>query len=41
MSPYSWKNNAKKSVVSTMIIVENEVCMFCFLGVALSALSDC
>jgi hypothetical protein len=33
-----WKNNAKKSVVSTMIMVENEVCTFCFLGVALSAL---
>jgi hypothetical protein len=24
-----WKNNAKKSVVSTMIMVENEVCTFC------------
>jgi hypothetical protein len=23
-----WKNNTKKSVVSTMIIVENEVCTF-------------
>jgi hypothetical protein len=31
----SWKNNGKKLVVSTMIMVENEVCTFCFLGVAL------
>ena len=23
-----WKNNAKKSVVSTMVMVENEVCTF-------------
>jgi len=27
-----WKNNAKKSVVSTMIMVENEVCiLFCYI----------
>jgi len=26
-----WKNNAKKSVVSTMIMVENEVCIFCYI----------
>jgi hypothetical protein len=33
-----WKSNAEKSVVSTMIMVENKVFTFCFLGIALSAL---
>ena len=27
-----WKNNAKKSVVSTMLMVENEVCTFASLA---------